>query len=328
MGSSDNFCLRWNDFEANISSSFRELRQSSEFFDVTLCCDNGKDLVQAHKVILAACSPLFRRILSHNETQQNPFLYLKGINKEELLSVLNFMYHGEVNIAQESLNNFLSAAEELSVKGLTSSETQMGGKQSSTLNSFFNEDAERGNNIQTKRTVKRTPPKKLILPTTTKRKVEPGDADGDGEDYLKRIKAEPELPIGVTEDNGDDFDVGDEDYESFGQYEMDESNPGTSTGGGIARIQNSDTKELETCSMSYTQRGHPLLLDSHGHSYVKNRDATDKTYWVCQHHNRLKCRVSLHTDGLVITYRSSIPHNHEPVPIKRNRYTKTFEFSE
>jgi hypothetical protein len=37
--------FRWNDFEANISSSFRELRQESEFFDVTLCCDNGKDLV-------------------------------------------------------------------------------------------------------------------------------------------------------------------------------------------------------------------------------------------------------------------------------------------
>ncbi len=41
-----NFGFRWNDFEANISSSFRELRQTSEFFDVTLCCDNGTDLVQ------------------------------------------------------------------------------------------------------------------------------------------------------------------------------------------------------------------------------------------------------------------------------------------
>ena len=34
-------------------------------------------------------------------------------------SVLNFMYHGEVNIAQEELNSFLSVAEELQVKGLT-----------------------------------------------------------------------------------------------------------------------------------------------------------------------------------------------------------------
>jgi len=119
MGSSDNFCLRWNDFESNISTSFRELRDDSEFFDVTLCCDNGTDIVPAHKVILAACSPLFRKILSRQKNQQNPFLYLKGIHLKEMKAVLNFMYHGEVNVAQDSLNNFLAVAEELAVKGLT-----------------------------------------------------------------------------------------------------------------------------------------------------------------------------------------------------------------
>ena len=111
--------FRWNDFESNISTSFRELRDDSEFFDVTLCCDNGTDIVPAHKVILAACSPLFRKILSRQKNQQNPFLYLKGIHLKEMKAVLNFMYHGEVNVAQDSLNNFLAVAEELAVKGLT-----------------------------------------------------------------------------------------------------------------------------------------------------------------------------------------------------------------
>ena len=113
------FNFRWNDFESNISTSFRELRDDSEFFDVTLCCDNGTDIVPAHKVILAACSPLFRKILSRQKNQQNPFLYLKGIHLKEMKAVLNFMYHGEVNVAQDSLNNFLAVAEELAVKGLT-----------------------------------------------------------------------------------------------------------------------------------------------------------------------------------------------------------------
>ena len=35
------------------------------------------------------------------------------------MAVLNFMYHGEVNVAQEELNSFLSIAEDLQVKGLT-----------------------------------------------------------------------------------------------------------------------------------------------------------------------------------------------------------------
>ena len=34
-------------------------------------------------------------------------------------AVLNFMYHGEVNVAQEELNSFLAVAEDLQVKGLT-----------------------------------------------------------------------------------------------------------------------------------------------------------------------------------------------------------------
>ena len=119
MGSSEDFCLRWNSFESNISSSFQELREDSEFFDVTLCCDNGVDIVQAHKVILAACSPFFRKILSHQKSQQNPLLYLKGICLEDLQAALEFMYHGEVNLGQDSLNNFLAVAEELAIKGLS-----------------------------------------------------------------------------------------------------------------------------------------------------------------------------------------------------------------
>ena len=33
--------------------------------------------------------------------------------------ILNFMYHGEVNVNQEDLQMFLAAAEELRIKGLS-----------------------------------------------------------------------------------------------------------------------------------------------------------------------------------------------------------------
>merc|ERR1712096_345822 len=117
---SEKFCLRWNDFQANISEAFNEIRDEKDFFDVTLSC--GSRQIQAHKLILSACSPFFRSILRQNP-HQHPLLYLKGVQFTDLQAVLNFMYHGEVNVAQEELNSFLSVAEDLQVKGLTQSNT-------------------------------------------------------------------------------------------------------------------------------------------------------------------------------------------------------------
>jgi len=116
----EKFCLRWNDFETNISSAFRELRDDKDFFDVTLACEDEQ--IQAHKVILSACSPFFRNVLRRNP-HQHPLLYLKGVKYTDLQSVLNFMYHGEVNVAQEELNSFLAVAEDLRVKGLTQNQS-------------------------------------------------------------------------------------------------------------------------------------------------------------------------------------------------------------
>jgi len=120
MGS-EKFSLRWNDFETNINEAFRELRDGKDFFDVTLVCDD--EHIQAHKVVLGACSPFFRTMLRRN-THQHPMIYLRGVQFSDLQSVLNFMYQGEVNIAQEELNSFLAVAEDLRVKGLTQKDTE------------------------------------------------------------------------------------------------------------------------------------------------------------------------------------------------------------
>ena len=114
MGSKE-FCVRWNDFESTISTALCDIREDNDFFDVTLACDDKQ--IQAHKVVLAACSPFFRGILKRNP-HPNPLLYLKGVKFTNLLSVLNFMYHGQVNVEQKDLESFLSVAEELKVKGL------------------------------------------------------------------------------------------------------------------------------------------------------------------------------------------------------------------
>jgi len=136
MANSEKFCLRWNDFERNISSAFRDIRDEKEFFDVTIATSDNEQL-QAHKVILSACSPFFRSVLRRNQPanqQGSLVLYLKGVTFRDMESVLNFMYHGEVNVAQDDLNSFLAVAEELRVKGLTQSTS--GGSDSSNTSTL------------------------------------------------------------------------------------------------------------------------------------------------------------------------------------------------
>ena len=136
MGASgtDNFCLRWNDFAENVSGAFKDLRAENDFFDVTLACsDSGARTLQAHKVILSACSNFFKttfRQQMNANKHPNPYIYLRGVNYSDLASILDFIYNGEVNVAQEDLNSFLAVAEELQIKGLTNRDSTSGAENS------------------------------------------------------------------------------------------------------------------------------------------------------------------------------------------------------
>ena len=79
---SEKFCLKWNDFENNISVAFRDLRDEKDFFDITLACEDSQ--IQAHKVILSACSPFFRNVLRNNP-HQHPLIYLRGMKYREVM---------------------------------------------------------------------------------------------------------------------------------------------------------------------------------------------------------------------------------------------------
>ena len=61
MNTSEKLCLNWNDFKDNISHAFGDLRKDNDFLDVTLACEDGQ--VEAHKVVLASLSLLFKDIL-------------------------------------------------------------------------------------------------------------------------------------------------------------------------------------------------------------------------------------------------------------------------
>jgi len=189
MASSEKFCLRWNDFESNISVAFREIREEKDFFDCTLSC--GSRQIQAHKLILSACSPFFRSILRQNP-HQHPLLYLKGVEYTDLQSVLNFMYHGEVNVAQEELNSFLAVAEDLKVKGLTQNNTEHSATEKTK--------PEPSSVAHTRPTIKKDQPPKhpkfAASPSTSTPAPEAFQDDDDIQEVMPVVKQEPSISIG------------------------------------------------------------------------------------------------------------------------------------
>ncbi|XP_023319823.1 broad-complex core protein isoforms 1/2/3/4/5 isoform X3 [Eurytemora carolleeae] len=210
MGSSEKFCLRWNDFESNISKAFREIREDKDFFDITLACED--DQIPAHKVILSACSPFFRAILKRNK-HEHPLLYLKGVKYSDLVSVLNFMYHGEVNVAQEDLNTFLAVAEDLKVKGLTQSDSS-NNTSAPAVKSKSREPPE--SSIP--------PPSKKIRPNPTTSTPLPAVYKDDDIQEVTPVKTEPQLStdnnVMAPVDHYGGGELVDADYgEDYGDYE-------------------------------------------------------------------------------------------------------------
>ncbi|KAI5720577.1 hypothetical protein M8J77_009033 [Diaphorina citri] len=118
---SQEFCLRWNNHQATIISVFDYLLENETLVDCTLAAEG--QYLKAHKVVLCACSPYLEILLSqHND--KHPILIFKDIKFTELKSMIDYMYKGEVNIAQDQLNHFLKAAESLQIKGLSESEDE------------------------------------------------------------------------------------------------------------------------------------------------------------------------------------------------------------
>merc|ERR1719370_2841125 len=115
MSSMEKWCMRWNEFDANIKEYLKILREDQILFDVTLVTDDGQH-IQAHKIILSSGSLFFRDIfLKSNQT--NMLIYLKGINSVQLEHILDFIYNGEASVGEEELKDFIETGKELQVKG-------------------------------------------------------------------------------------------------------------------------------------------------------------------------------------------------------------------
>ena len=134
---SETFCLKWNDFQSTVSQSFSILRKEEDFFDVTLVTDDEIQM-SAHKLMLSACSSFFKNILKTNKHAQ-PLIYLSGVSSANLGFVLDYIYHGEINIYQDQLDTFLDTAQKLKIAGLQANEQEEESKFEAQENHFYEE---------------------------------------------------------------------------------------------------------------------------------------------------------------------------------------------
>ena len=116
MNTSEKFCLKWNSFQKNVLNSFNLLRKGADFADVTLVSEDGLHF-ESHKVVLSTASPFFDRLLK-GSIHPHPLIYMRGISSVHLDNILDFIYHGEVQVVQENINTLLTLSQELSLRGM------------------------------------------------------------------------------------------------------------------------------------------------------------------------------------------------------------------
>ena len=86
VDSQEMFCLKWKSYDAHM-----DLFHENKFSAVTLVCDDQKQL-QAHKIVVSACSPVFPTVYVQGEghylTRQDQSVYgcCQGVRDERAQS--------------------------------------------------------------------------------------------------------------------------------------------------------------------------------------------------------------------------------------------------
>jgi len=118
---SKKYSFKWHSFSNNSTKTFATHRENSKFCDVTLVSDDLKQ-IPAHKLILSSCSEYFKNILEMQKDNSYPIVCLDGINFTELHKVLDYIYLGEAQIENDSLDRFLAISQRLKLEGLIKSD--------------------------------------------------------------------------------------------------------------------------------------------------------------------------------------------------------------
>ena len=115
--------LKWHSFPSHLAVSLDTCYEKQQFVDLSLVCKDGT-ILKCHKMVLANSSSFFRRLLVANE-HPHPMIILHDIEADDLKTIINFMYCGEIQVVQSEVRRLLKLAEILEVTGLRHIQTSV-----------------------------------------------------------------------------------------------------------------------------------------------------------------------------------------------------------
>lgn len=80
---SQQFCLRWHNYQSSLMSTLPQLLNHDDLTDVTLCA--GLRTLKAHRVVLSACSDYFKQLFKALTKVRTFCFYIIFIIKYELI---------------------------------------------------------------------------------------------------------------------------------------------------------------------------------------------------------------------------------------------------
>lgn len=115
--------LKWHSFPSHLAVSLDTCYEKQQFVDLSLVCKDGT-ILKCHKMVLANSSTFFRRLLVAND-HPHPMIILHDIEADDLKTIINFMYCGEIQVVQSEVKRLLKLAEILEVTGLRHVQTSV-----------------------------------------------------------------------------------------------------------------------------------------------------------------------------------------------------------
>ncbi|XP_060533684.1 zinc finger protein 131-like isoform X2 [Cylas formicarius] len=253
------FCVRWNSYQSNLQNAFPKLLTSEHFVDVTLACEN--EMLKCHKVVLSACSTYFEKLLLDNPCQ-HPIIFMKDMKFQEMQSLVDFMYKGEVNVTQDDLPSLLKSAEALQIRGLCGSDQLLNP-------AYFGNVAKATAHPQSKpletspaQQDNKPQPSQVVMPKNeglVKKEVntEVGSESGNAPSSSECDSNDGMLQIKEDADEGEDDSFFEGDGESFMDQELMEEEGPVMTG-----VDSTRTPEFAIANVSCQYDGSPGNLSS------------------------------------------------------------------